>query len=224
MSSSGGVNQQIEKENVGVMLKMTPHINDNNQITLSLEPEVSNISGWKGADGDIPVIRTRKTSTTVRVENGQTVILAGLLSEEKNESIRKIPILGDIPVLGLLFQHKREEIRKTNLIIEVVPRIIHDPAEIAKYMSMHTGESPRRGKGKGKRSEGQRQHSARLDAAVQPAPAPAVQPVAAPAPVHVPAQPEPVAQPAAPQPTAQPEPAAAQPAPMPVITTQPAGE
>ncbi|GBU20806.1 hypothetical protein R80B4_00691 [Fibrobacteres bacterium R8-0-B4] len=148
LSSSGGVNQQIEKENVGVLLKMTPHINDKNQITLTLSPEVSNITGWKGANSDIPVVRVRRTNTTVRVEDGQTVILAGLLSEEKATTVSKFPILGDIPVLGLLFQNKREEVKKTNLIIEVVPRIIQNPADISKYMSITGRGKPPVGKAK----------------------------------------------------------------------------
>ncbi|MDR2728828.1 MAG: hypothetical protein LBB56_06825 [Chitinispirillales bacterium] len=140
MAGSGGANQQIEKENVGVMLTMTPHINDKNQITLNLKPEVSNISEWKGPQSDIPVVSTRKTSTTVRVEDGQTVILAGLLREENKETVRKLPVLGSIPVLGLLFQNKKIESLKTNLIIEVVPRIINDPADIARIMRSQSAE------------------------------------------------------------------------------------
>jgi type II secretory pathway component GspD/PulD (secretin) len=86
------------------------------------------------------------------VEDGQTVILAGLLSEERTHTIYKVPILGQIPVLGLLFQHKREEVKKSNLIIEVVPRIIHDPAEISKYMSIQlfSGDG-KKGKRRGSR-------------------------------------------------------------------------
>lgn len=134
LSSAGGVNQQIEKENVGVILTMIPHVNDAEQITLNLKPEVSNIVGWKGPNGDIPLVRVRKTSTTVRVEDGQTVLLAGLLSEDRSMEISKLPILGSIPVLGLLFQNRREVNQRKNLIIEVVPRIINDPAEISEIM------------------------------------------------------------------------------------------
>ncbi len=134
LSASGGVNQQIEKENVGVLLTMTPHVNDQSQITLNLKPEVSNIVGWKGPNGDIPLVRVRKTNTTVRVENGQTVLLAGLLSEDRSMEIRKLPILGSIPVIGLLFQNRREVNQRKNLIVEVVPRIINDPSEISKIM------------------------------------------------------------------------------------------
>jgi general secretion pathway protein D len=203
LSSSGGVNQQIEKENVGVILKMTPHINDKNQITLSLAPEVSSITGWKGASADVPVVRTRKTNTTVRVEDGQTVILAGLLSEERTHTIYKVPILGQIPVLGLLFQHKREEVKKSNLIIEVVPRIIHDPAEISKYMSMQLlTDGGKKGKRRGSRRSA-RVPEVQAAPAVQPAPAaiavepepePEPEPVAEPVPAPAPAAPEPAAE------------------------------
>jgi Flp pilus assembly secretin CpaC len=165
LTSSGGVNQQIEKENVGVLLKMTPHINGDNQITLALAPEVSNIIGWRS---DVPLIRTRKTNTTVRVENGQTVILAGLLSEEKTTTLSKVPILGDIPVLGLLFQNKREEVRKTNLIIEVVPRIITDPAEIARYMNV-PGHGRRGPRGRGTDAERAERRQQRMDSRQQQA-------------------------------------------------------
>lgn len=125
LSSSGGVNQQIEKEEVGVKVTMTPHINDDSQITLDLMPEVSSIVGWKGPNADIPLVRVRKAVTTVRVNDGQTVFIAGLISEEKSTEQRKLPVLGQIPLLGLLFQHTREETKKTNLIIEVTPKIIY---------------------------------------------------------------------------------------------------
>ncbi|MBD3392177.1 MAG: hypothetical protein GF418_08880 [Chitinivibrionales bacterium] len=131
LSASGGVNQQIEKEEVGVKVKMTPHINEDNQITLSLEPEVSNIAEFKGPGADLPLVRVRKASTTIRVENGQTVFLAGLLSEETTESIRKLPLLGDIPILGLLFQHRKKEVSKKSLIIEITPRIIYDTKDLS---------------------------------------------------------------------------------------------
>ncbi len=128
--SGGGANQQIQKENIGVILTMTPHVNEDNQITLNLAPEVSNIVGWKGPSSDIPLVRVRKTNTTVRVENGQKVFLAGLLSEDSNVELRKVPVLGDIPLLGLLFQNRKNVTSKKNLIVEVIPHIIRDPGEI----------------------------------------------------------------------------------------------
>lgn len=140
MSSSGGVNLQVQKEEVGVLIKMTPHINEENQITLMLEPEVSSITGWKGPNAEIPLVRVRKTSTTVRVENGQPIILAGLLSEEKTVTVKKVPLLGQIPLLGYLFQSRRDEVRRTNLVIEITPRIIHHPSEIS-FLEMSRSDS-----------------------------------------------------------------------------------
>jgi type II secretory pathway component GspD/PulD (secretin) len=131
LSSAGGVNQQIQKEEVGVKVDVTPHVNEDNQITLTLQPEVSSITGWKGPSSDIPLVRVRTTRTTVRVRNGQTIFLAGLLSEDKAEEIRKLPILGDIPLLGLLFQHRKTVRRKTNLVIEITPKIVLDTDELS---------------------------------------------------------------------------------------------
>jgi type IV pilus assembly protein PilQ len=126
----GGGNQQIQKENVGVLLTMTPHVNEKNQVTLQLEPEVSNIVGWVGTNADMPQTRVRKAKTTVRVQDGQTIFLAGLLDEEKTTGISKVPILGDIPLLGKLFQHKTDIISKKNLILEVTPKILNDSVAV----------------------------------------------------------------------------------------------
>jgi type II secretory pathway component GspD/PulD (secretin) len=129
-NGGGGANQQIQKENVGVLLTMTPHVNEDNQVTLQLEPEVSNIVAFIGPNKDMPQTRVRKVSTTVRVRDGQTVFLAGLLDEEKSMVVDKIPILGDIPLLGAIFRHKSEHLTKKNLVIEVTPRIIRDSTSI----------------------------------------------------------------------------------------------
>jgi type II secretory pathway component GspD/PulD (secretin) len=126
----GGANMQIQKENVGVMLTMTPHVNENNQVTLQLEPEVSNIVGWVGKEQDMPMTRVRKTKTTVRVEDGQTIFLAGLLSEETSIAISKFPLLGDIPLIGRIFQHRGEKIIKKNLILEITPKILWDSTTV----------------------------------------------------------------------------------------------
>ncbi len=128
---SGGASQEIQKEEVGVKVSMTPHINDENQITLSLAPEVSNIIGFKGPNSDLPLVKVRKTNTTIRVEDGQTVFLAGLLSEASSEEIKKFPVLGHIPLLGRLFWHSKKESKKSNLIIEVTPKIIRNADELA---------------------------------------------------------------------------------------------
>lgn len=140
-ASGGGANLTVEKERVGVLITMTPHVNEENQITLNLAPEVSNITAWKGQFGDMPLVRTRKTNTTIRVEDGQKIFLAGLLSEEETFTTFKVPVLGEIPIIGMLFQNRRKDIIRKNLIIEVVPRIIRDPKEIQKILEEDTSET-----------------------------------------------------------------------------------
>jgi type II secretory pathway component GspD/PulD (secretin) len=85
----------------------------------------------------MPQTRVRKASTTVRVKDGQTIFLAGLLDEEKTMSVSKLPILGDIPLLGRLFRHSTESITKKNLIIEVTPKILRDTITV----EMKTGDA-----------------------------------------------------------------------------------
>jgi general secretion pathway protein D len=129
-TAGGGANQQVQHEEVGVKIRMEPHVNEDSEITINLEPEVSSITGFKGPNSDLPLVKVRTTKTTVRVTDGQTIFLAGLLSEDETVELRKIPILGQIPVLGLLFTHKLSVKRRTNLIIEIRPKIIRNSAEL----------------------------------------------------------------------------------------------
>jgi type II secretory pathway component GspD/PulD (secretin) len=129
-NGGGGANMQIQKENVGILLTMTPHVNDANQVTLQLEPEVSNIIAFIGPNKDMPETRVRTTKTTVRVKDGQTILLAGLLDEESTVAVDKVPFLGDIPLVGILFRHKVDHITKKNLIIEITPKILFDSVTV----------------------------------------------------------------------------------------------
>jgi type II secretory pathway component GspD/PulD (secretin) len=129
-TAGGGANQQVQHEDVGVKIRMMPHVNEDSEITLSLEPEVSSITGFKGPASDLPLVKIRTTKTTVRVADGQTVFLAGLLSEEETQELRKLPVLGQIPLIGALFTHRLEVKRKTNLIIEVKPKIIRKASDL----------------------------------------------------------------------------------------------
>lgn len=128
---AGGASQQVEKEEVGVKVTVTPHVNEENQITLNIQPEVSSIIGWKGPNSDMPLVRVRKTSTTIRVENQQTIFIAGLLSEDDTEEEYRLPVLGYIPLLGRLFTHTRHQVTKKNLVIEITPKIIHDSKDLS---------------------------------------------------------------------------------------------
>ncbi len=116
--------QQVQREEVGIKLNITPLINADGYITTLIEPEVSSVVGFKGQNNDLPIVATRQASTTVRLRDGGSVIIGGLLSEERTTTIAKVPILGDIPLLGYLFQHKGTSTSKKDLVIEVTPRIL----------------------------------------------------------------------------------------------------
>ena len=114
--------QSVEKEEVGIKLRITPLINADGYITTTIEPEVSSAS-FRG-QSDLPVVNTRQASTTVRLKDGNSVIIGGLLSEEKTTNVTKVPLLGSIPLIGALFQHHSITSSKRDLVIEVTPRIL----------------------------------------------------------------------------------------------------
>lgn len=116
--------QSVQREEVGIKLSITPLINADGYITTVIKPEVSSVTGFKGNNADLPIIATRQASTTVRLKDGSSVIIGGLLSEERTVSITRVPILGSIPLLGLLFQHRSITTTKKDLVIEVTPRIL----------------------------------------------------------------------------------------------------
>ncbi len=129
---SGGVqggafqSVQLEKIDVGVKLNITPRISDDGFITSLVAPEVSTIVAFVGPNDDLPQTSTRRATSVVRVRDGQKFYLGGLLNEESRETVKKVPLLGDIPVLGYFFRHYRIEKTQTDLLIEVTPTIIHD--------------------------------------------------------------------------------------------------
>jgi len=118
--------QRVEKEEVGIKLRITPIINPDGFITTQISPEVSAIDRFTGPNDELPVVSTREASTTVRLKDGNTVVIGGLLSEVKTSQITRVPLLGSIPILGALFQHRSTTNTKTDLMIEVTPRILPD--------------------------------------------------------------------------------------------------
>jgi type II secretory pathway component GspD/PulD (secretin) len=127
-AGTGGVTEMvtIEREKVGIKLRIVPKVNEDGYITTRVEPEVSSIIGWRGPNNEIPWVKTRTASTVVRVKDGEKIVIAGLLNEDESIQVTKLPILGHIPVLGNLFQHSATNRKKTDLIIEITPQIIKD--------------------------------------------------------------------------------------------------
>ncbi len=134
--AAGGVsNVTIEYKTYGVQLKISPRILPGGEkIELEVHPKVSaldyanavTISGF-----NVPALRTRETDTTVTVRSGQPLIISGLVQREQSENTRKIPLLGDLPIIGELFKSKEFQEGKTELVILVTPEIMAGgPSEI----------------------------------------------------------------------------------------------
>jgi len=127
--SSGGVGGQVQvqREEVGIKLKILPSVNSDGYITTEITPEVSSIYDFIGPDRNIPWVKKRISTTTVRVKDQESIIIAGLLGASRTYSINKFPLLWRIPFFGKkLFTHRTEKITKTDLIIEITPKIIAD--------------------------------------------------------------------------------------------------
>jgi general secretion pathway protein D len=117
--------QSVDREEVGIKLKVTPQINEGNAVQLLIEQEVSSVSGATAVDISI---NKREIKTTVIVDDGGTIVLGGLIDEEVQESVSKVPLLGDIPIVGNLFKSTSSSKRKRNLMVFLRPSIVRDAA------------------------------------------------------------------------------------------------
>ncbi|HET8817070.1 MAG TPA: type II secretion system secretin GspD [Pseudidiomarina sp.] len=115
--------QTVNREDIGIKLKVTPQINEGNAVQMIIEQEVSSLSGATAVD---IVINKRELKTVVMAEDGETIVLGGLIDEDVQESVSKIPLLGDIPYLGKLFSSTSTRKQKRNLMVFIKPTIIRD--------------------------------------------------------------------------------------------------
>ena len=115
-------NALVERDSVGIKLKITPTINSGGYITTRVEPEVSSITEL--IQGKYPRKKIRTAATTVLVKDGQKIFIGGLLSVEDIKTDYKMPLFSEIPLLGKMFTHTEYSTRKTDLIIEITPRIL----------------------------------------------------------------------------------------------------
>lgn len=117
----GGPTNPPQEKDVGVILKITPRINDDGWVTTELEPEVS--IAKESASG-FPKIERRTANTTVRVKNGEEILIGGMIQETQSEGLSKTPVLGSIPLLRTFFSQKSTTRKTSELIILVTPRVI----------------------------------------------------------------------------------------------------
>ncbi|MFT5838019.1 MAG: general secretion pathway protein D [Flavobacteriales bacterium] len=115
--------QSVDRQEVGIKLKVTPQINEGDAVQLLIEQEVSSVSGATSVD---VIINKREIKTSVIVDDGGTIVLGGLIDEAVQESVSKVPLLGDIPIIGNLFKSTSTTVSKRNLMVFIRPTIIRD--------------------------------------------------------------------------------------------------
>jgi len=132
----GNLVNSFSYEQVGVQLSVTPRISPDGLVKLDVEPTISSLSTSSVpiSEGfNVPVINNRSASTMVSVQDGQTVVMGGLISTQDNVRETKIPLLGDIPYLGVAFKRTKKIRSRTELLIIMTPQVIETPEEIEKY-------------------------------------------------------------------------------------------
>lgn len=124
--AAGGVQTQpitsFNYENIGVNIDITPRTHHDDEVSLAVQIEVSSISGT--GFGDLPTFGSRSINTVIRLRDGETNMLAGLIRDDEREVLSGVPGLSDIPVLGRLFTHSRRQTQETDIILTLTPRIV----------------------------------------------------------------------------------------------------
>ena len=127
--SSGGVGGQVQvqREEVGIKLTVLPSVNMDGDITVKVETEVASIFEFIGPDRNIPRVTSRSSTTTIRVRDGESIIIGGLISKDRKNTVYKLPLLHKIPWIGKkLFTSTDLVDRKTDLIIQITPSVLKD--------------------------------------------------------------------------------------------------
>ena len=123
--STTGVSNVVNnysREDIGLTLKVKPRLSSNNKVTLEVETKIEDVLDNESPSADRPTTTKRQVKTTAIVNNGETIILGGLIKNAGGKGIQKVPFLGDIPVLGeMFFTHTSDLSRETNVVIYLTP-------------------------------------------------------------------------------------------------------
>lgn len=128
-SENADATVSVEYKDVGVALEVTPRINDVEKglVTMDIKPSVSVITAWvESGNNKAPQISERSAQTLVRVKSGETILIGGLLRDEEVRTLKRIPLLSKIPILGALFRNKEKKNVNTEIVIAITPMIIRD--------------------------------------------------------------------------------------------------
>jgi general secretion pathway protein D len=139
-TSVGNSFQTIERKDVGIKLKIKPQISDGDTIQLEVYQEISSVANTAVAGQADLITNRRSIEAVVQVDDGQVIVLGGLIQDDVVDSVNRVPILGKIPILGALFRSKSKTAVKRNLMVFLKPRIVRDARELASYSKVKYDE------------------------------------------------------------------------------------
>lgn len=121
----------IEFRHTGVLLNITPRVSDDGRILLEIDQEISDAKSTTSSTIDSPTIQQRRIKTTVAVNDGGTIVLAGMMQDKATRTRQQVPLIGDIPLLGNAFKNKDDAITRTELLIAISPHIVKDNRQVS---------------------------------------------------------------------------------------------
>jgi general secretion pathway protein D len=122
----------IQRQNVGILLDARPQINAGGTITMQIRQEVSSVAGPVSRTSNELIINKREITTTVSVDDGEIIALGGLIDDNERRTLEKVPLLGDIPLLGNFFRSRSANRARTNLMVFLRPTIVRTAADAAR--------------------------------------------------------------------------------------------
>jgi len=131
--ASGIAQTSVDYLNVGVILQVTPQISPDGTVSMDVVQQANDLLGFEDLGNGLraPTVAGRSAQATVRVADGQTVILGGIMSDNVTRSVDKVPILGDLPLVGALFRHTTVSKKKSELLVFLTPKVVRTPEEAA---------------------------------------------------------------------------------------------
>lgn len=129
VSAIGNTFNSVNYTNTGVILKITPHISESGRVMLELEQEVSNVDPNTPPGSTTPTIQQRRVKTQVIVNDSESLMLGGLVKDQRGRAATQLPVVGDVPIVGSLFKDKGDAIDKTELVIMITPHVVRSLSE-----------------------------------------------------------------------------------------------
>lgn len=124
-----GVFRTLQQKDIGILLGIKPHVNEKRLVTLDIETEQTDVLAEKFGDTGSPAFSKRSSKTSIVVQDGQSIVIGGIIQNRKEKSITGVPFLSRIPLLGYLFRNTKDSVRKTELLILITPHVIASPEE-----------------------------------------------------------------------------------------------